>query len=443
MNRTYLQQRLKTNIIVQWLYMKYVCYYSKRFLANPEIWKKYQLNKLTTILSYAQQHCTYYKRIIRGKVDTSNSITLLKSLPLLDKNIIRHQEKNVYSDEITDNWKVWLNTGGSTGEPLHFPALYKGLPVEGVCQMMLYMKMGYQWGDIIVSFDGCRIKDEDRSRNIYWQMGNANFPFGKKNFSTLYLDNNSVKYYWEELKRTKPAFIRGYPSGIMEMCKLAMNTGIVMDLKLKGVYLTSESFTQDEKNFISSYFKCPVYGQYGHTESSIFAIQNPADEVYYCSPIYGYTEVVDQKGQHVNIGEQGEVVVTGFVEYGLPFIRYKTGDLAIYGGETELGETILTKLLGREVDCIYNKGGKKIYLVGFIFGGHIRAFNYIQTWQLHQYEVGKVEMYIVKAREYSDNVEKEIVNLFVCNGFELIIHYVDFIEKTNRGRQRFLIQELK
>jgi phenylacetate-CoA ligase len=52
-------------------------------------------------------------------------------------------------------------------------------------------------------------------------------------------------------------------------------------------------------------------------------------------------------------------------------------------------------------------------------------------------------MYIVKAREYSDNVEKEIVNLFVCNGFELIIHYVDFIEKTNRGKQRFLIQELK
>ena len=96
--------------------------------------------------------------------------------------------------------------------------------------------------------------------------------------------------------------------------------------------------------------------------------KNPADEVYYCSPIYGYTEVVDQKGQHVNIGEQGEVVVTGFVEYGLPFIRYKTGDLAIYGGETELGETILTKLLGREVDCIYNKGGKKIYLVGLSLG---------------------------------------------------------------------------
>lgn len=372
MNRTYLQQRLKTNIIVQWLYMKYVCYYSKRFLANPEIWKKYQLNKLTTILSYAQQHCTYYKRIIRGKVDTSNSITLLKSLPLLDKNIIRHQEKNVYSDEITDNWKVWLNTGGSTGEPLHFPALYKGLPVEGVCQMMLYMKMGYQWGDIIVSFDGCRIKDEDRSRNIYWQMGNANFPFGKKNFSTLYLDNNSVKYYWEELKRTKPAFIRGYPSGIMEMCKLAMNTGIVMDLKLKGVYLTSESFTQDEKNFISSYFKCPVYGQYGHTESSIFAIQNPADEVYYCSPIYGYTEVVDQKGQHVNIGEQGEVVVTGFVEYGLPLSDIRQGILQSMVEKQNWVKLFLQSYWGVRLIVFITKGEKRFILLvlslGDIFG---------------------------------------------------------------------------
>lgn len=91
-----------------------------------------------------------------------------------------------------------------------------------------------------------------------------------------------------------------------------------MDLNLKGIYLTSENFTQEEKNFISSYFKCPVYGQYGHTESSVFATQNPDNECYYCSPIYGYTEVVDSKGNQVNVGELGEIVVTGFTEYGLP-----------------------------------------------------------------------------------------------------------------------------
>lgn len=136
MNRTYLQKYLKTNSSIQWLYMKYMQYYAKKFLNHPETWKQWQLAKLTAMLSYAQRHCTYYRKYIVGEVRMDNSMEIIKSLPLLDKNIIRHQEKNVYSDEITDNWKVWLNTGGSTGEPLHFPALYKGLPVEGVCQMI-------------------------------------------------------------------------------------------------------------------------------------------------------------------------------------------------------------------------------------------------------------------------------------------------------------------
>ena len=305
------------------------------------------------------------------------------------------------------------------------------------------MKMGYQWKDVIVSFNGCRINEEDRIKNIYWQIGVSNFPYGKKNFSTLYLDNQNAKFYWEELRRTDPAFIRGYASGIMEMCKLAKQNDFIMDLNLKGIYLTSENFTQDEKNFISSYFKCPVYGQYGHTESSVFATQNPDNECYYCSPIYGYTEVVDSKGNQVNVGELGEIVVTGFTEYGLPFIRYKTGDLAIYGGETDFGETIFTQLLGREVDCIYNKEGKRIFLVGFIFGGHIQAFNHIQTWQLHQSEIGKVAIYIVKSIGYDEQIEKEVKRLFITHGFDLVIHYVDTIEKTKRGKQKFLIQDLK
>lgn len=443
MNRTYLQRYLRTNSSIQWLYMKYMQYYAKKFLNHPETWKQWQLAKLTTMLSYAQRHCAYYKKHIVGEVRMDNSMEIIKSLPLLDKNIIRYQEKYIYSDEITDNWNVWLNTGGSTGEPLHFPALYRGLHVEGVCQMMLYMKMGYQWKDVIVSFNGCRINEEDRIKNIYWQIGVSNFPYGKKNFSTLYLDNQNAKFYWEELRRTDPAFIRGYASGIMEMCKLAKKNDFIMDLNLKGIYLTSENFTQDEKNFISSYFKCPVYGQYGHTESSVFATQNPDNECYYCSPIYGYTEVVDSKGNQVNVGELGEIVVTGFTEYGLPFIRYKTGDLAIYGGETDFGETIFTQLLGREVDCIYNKEGKRIFLVGFIFGGHIQAFNHIQTWQLHQSEIGKVAIYIVKSIGYDEQIEKEVKRLFITHGFDLVIHYVDTIEKTKRGKQKFLIQDLK
>ena len=185
-----------------------------------------------------------------------------------------------------------------------------------------------------------------------------------------------------------------------------------------------------------------IRDRYGHTESSVFAVQHPDNEIYYCSPIYGYTEVVDSKGEQVKPGETGEIVVTGFIEYGMPFIRYKTGDLAIYGGETENGETILTKLLGREADFIYNKEKKQIFLVGLIFGGHIQAFNYVQTWQIHQNEIGKIDIYIVKFSGYNSQTENEIITLFRNNSIDATVHYVNSIEKTIRGKQKFLIQNI-
>ena len=445
MNRTYLQSQLKNWRIIQWLYAKYLMYYAKRFMNHPKLWKQWQQQKLAHMLNYARRHCAYYRNLIKENVSVDNCQEIIKTLPLLDKSIIRRQDKSIYSDEITDGWRKWLNTGGSTGEPLKFPALYKGMHIEGVCQMMLYMKMAggqYHTNDIIVSFGGNRISEEKRSKNIYWEDRSANLPYGKKNFSTLYLDENTVSFYWEELRNTKPAFMRGYPSGIIDLCRYAQYRNFVADFELKAVYLTSENFTQEDKDFISSILKCPVYGQYGHTESSVFAVQHPDNEIYYCSPIYGYTEVVDSKGKQVKPGETGEIVVTGFIEYGMPFIRYKTGDLAIYGGETEIGETIITKLLGREADFIYNKEKKQIFLVGLIFGGHIQAFNYVQTWQIHQDEIGKIDIYIVKFSGYNSQTENEIITLFRNNSIDATVHYVKSIEKTIRGKQKFLIQNI-
>ena len=85
MNRTYLQKYLKTNSSIQWLYMKYMQYYAKNFLNHPETWKQWQLAKLTAMLSYAQRHCTYYRKYIVGEVRMDNSMEIIKSLPLLDK----------------------------------------------------------------------------------------------------------------------------------------------------------------------------------------------------------------------------------------------------------------------------------------------------------------------------------------------------------------------
>ena len=57
--------------------MKYMQYYAKKFLNHPETWKQWQLAKLTTMLSYAQRHCAYYKKHIIGEVRIDNSMEII------------------------------------------------------------------------------------------------------------------------------------------------------------------------------------------------------------------------------------------------------------------------------------------------------------------------------------------------------------------------------
>lgn len=431
------------NPFVNFFSTLYFYFEAKDYLRTKCRWKDVQIKELTKILLYAKKHTSYFGRILENtQITNRNAKQILKELPLLDKNTIRNENANIISDEITDNWPIILNTGGSTGEPLAFPALYKGKHFENINQMMLYIRMGFKLGDTILTFAGRGIDEERQQKHIFWDRC-ENFPTGKLNMSTLYLNKDNIIYYHTAIESLKPQFIRGYPSGVLEFCKLCDKQNLKINISLKGIYLTSESFSEDDARFIAEHFRCPVYGQYGHTESSIFAYKNPESSFYICSPIYGYTEVLDEEGKQVPMGETGEIVVTGFTQHGVPFIRYRTGDMAIYGGTNEYGEVVLNKLLGRSVDYIINKQEERVYLVGFIFGGHIRAFNHIQTWQIKQDTIGFVTLSIVKASGFDESVEREIIEHFAKKQIDVEIVYVDIIQKTRVGKQRFLIQELK
>ena len=48
---------------------------------------------------------------------------------------------------------------------------------------------------------------------------------------------------------------------------------------------------------------------------------------------FGITEVLDSEGKHVKKGGMGEILVTGFWNFAMPFVGYRTGDLTIFDGD--------------------------------------------------------------------------------------------------------------
>ena len=217
-----------------------------------------------------------------------------------------------------------------------------------------------------------------------------------------------------------------------------------LKFKLKGIYLTSESATLEDRDYIEKTLQCPVWGQYGHTECSIFAVSKPHDPTYLTNPLYGYTEILDENGDHVNVGSAGEITVTGFNIIGMPFVRYRTGDIAIYGGETKYGQTILKELLGRTRDFLYDDKGNKVYALSLLFdAGNLNLLDHIKAWQIEQSAEGIVYVRIIKDDSYNDEIEKSIIEVFKFKNITIKVLYVNEIEKTKRGKHKFIIQNCK
>ena len=397
---------------------------------------------LCSLLKFLKRQVPFYSGYLsEHKIKRSDCIEILKTLLIVKKEDLRNDTSRRASF-VDENWSPWYNTGGSTGEPLRFPGglLSRWTPDrEQLCQAWLYREMTGRFEPRIVSVDGSRVDESDRARGVFWVSGRPNFPYGSLHFSTLYLTAETFTAYARKLDEAAPEVIRGYPSGVAELARLAEDSGHTFRFTPKGIYLTSENITEAHIEVIERVFGCPVWGQYGHSESSVFAVRRPGDEAYECHPAAGIVEVLRPDGTHAERGETGEIVVTGFSNRAMPFVRYRTGDLAEYGGRRG-AFTILNRLVGRDTDFITDRSGRRHHLVGLVFGGHIPAFNHIDGWQIEQTAPGRVRLYVVRGKSYTDDVEHELTRFFSSHGFEASVSYVGTLRKTARGKQPFLIK---
>lgn len=395
---------------------------------------------LLKILEYSQLYCPYYKDLYCENDIDINDIKNFNKIPFLDKEKIKKNYSSIQSIEKKRVTNYIMNTGGTTGTPLTFPV---SSHYEYEHQEFAFKLLGYTKGDLIICVDGERNNDKLLKENIYWRkVRHNNLPYGSIAFSALYITKDTVQYYIDQLNILKPSFIRGYPTAINYLSVYIIENNIQLSFSLKAIQLTAEVIFPEQISNIKKAFKCNVGLQYSHSEISIFAYTFDESYEYYCSPFYGFTEVIGSEGKHVSINEVGEIVVTGFYNKAMPFIRYNTGDLALYKGTTN-GIVKLGHVYGRNQDFLFDKSGEKIYLIGIIYGGHHPFFNNIKKWQIIQNEFGLINIKIVKGETFSNNDITSIKNLFLnIYGISSNIDFVDEIEFTSRGKNKFVIQNV-
>ena len=398
--------------------------------------RKIQLKKIQEIVEYAYFNVPYYKELLdKNNISYKiNSFEEFEKIPYLTKDIIRNNLDKLKSKEKIKNIKV--TTGGTTGMPMEFY-----LDKKVVINELAFVD--YYWNKFSNEY-----KNTSKIAVLRGNIPSKNKKFEKIGnrliLSSFQLIKNNTEEYLKVLEKFNPDYLHIYPSSLSLVAEYIFENNIKINLpNLKGIYSSSETLNDFQREIIEKVFKVKICDLYGHSERAVIAFDNIKNENYTLDLLYGYTELISENNKNIisESLEEGEIVATGFWNKSMPFIRYKTGDNAISSGKY----SSLKKISGRKSEYFIDKNSNKIIFICsdepfWNCKEKVDAYQYVQN------EVGKCQLKIVKSKKFllTGNDEKEIINELkrLYPNIEFYISYVENIERTKRGKYKYLIQNI-
>jgi phenylacetate-CoA ligase len=316
-----------------------------------------QTKKLTTLLNYAARHCRFYQSNLDGLYPVSNqeSRDVLKSLPLLSK-----EDLQTYSSELRAEAKRFRTTlkttGGSTGQPVSILKDRGATARERAATWMAYGWFGLQPGDRGARFWGSpRAMGRRRLR-----FAVADIAMNRVRFSAFGVSEADLGDYWRQCLEFKPRYFYGYVSMIESFARHLQTEGLDGSLlNLKAIITTSEVLTQAQRELVEEVFSAPVQNEYGCGEVGPIAYECEAGSMHEMSENV-LIEVLDEYGQPVDDGVEGDVVVTDLNNRAMPLLRYRVMDRAIRVGACCCGRglPVLGEITGRVYDKVIAPDGR-------------------------------------------------------------------------------------
>lgn len=101
-------------------------------------------------------------------------------------------------------------------------------------------------------------------------------------------------------------------------------------VSLNSILLSAEYVADADMKLLKNEFGCKVYEHYGMTEMGLgCAVSCGYGEGYHIRESDLYIKITDpETGEKTPDGQEGEIVFTTLTREGMPFIRYRTGDIS-------------------------------------------------------------------------------------------------------------------
>lgn len=335
-----------------------------------------QEKKLKAIIRHAYENVPLY----RGKFDSAgvkpDDIKTLKDiekLPFVTKQEIRSNmpDKSTARGYETNDC-VKMSTSGTTGGPM---TVY----CDKRCWDNEIVDWYYRTANILDynTWDTCLTisyatptrdihsnEGEIRSQPKHESSGRAALGFLTPMFGrwrkNLFIAYNADEIVADVVKY-QPRVIKGNTSYLRLLAEAIASKGC-KEIEPKALLSWGEVLDNPNRNFLESFFGCKVYDVYGANEIGSIATECGKRSGLHVKADMVILEVL-KNGKPAAAGECGEIVVTGLLNYAMPLIRYRVGDIGILGDEQcpcGRGFPLLRSVEGRIVDCLQLPNGRLV-----------------------------------------------------------------------------------
>lgn len=398
-----------------------------------------QLDRLRNLVSHAGQHVPYYRELFEKIGLTAVSIQSLADLqriPFLTKPIIRNNLERFKSDKAQHLSR--FNTGGSSGEPLIFFIGSERVSHDVAAKWRATRWWGVDIGDpeIVVWGSPIELTSQDRVRQFRDRLMRTQL------LPAFEMSEAKLDGFVETIQRARPAMLFGYPSSISLIARHAEKRGQRMtDLGIKVAFVTSERLYDHQRDEISRIFGCPIANGYGGRDAGFIAHQCPQGSMHITAEDI-IIEIVDQDGKILPHGTAGEVVVTHLATRDFPFMRYRTGDVAIISDKTcacGRGLPVLEEIQGRTTDFVIATDGTIMHGLAVVYP--IRDIPGISAFKVVQETRERVVVQIVPGEDCGPGVESTIstgIKARLGQSVEVCVERVTDIPREKSGKFRYV-----
>ena len=361
-----------------------------------------ETKKLSALLLHARESVPYYRQLLTHH-DPFGSASVdydkFAQLPILTKAIIRNNLNALVSNLLGGNRLDPNSTSGSTGEPLSFFTDLRSKSYRKAAVARNRKWVGIKNGDPVARLWGSDI-DAQKAASM---RGKVHSFITRELFLSAYdLEDARMTAYSRAIRRHNTKLLIGYPSALAMFGEFCRDRSIDFP-SISAVVCSAEALHPFQRESIESCFTAPLYNRYGCREVGDIAHEVPGSRGLVVNSDRIHVEILDESGEACGPETVGNIVITDLDNYGMPLIRYQTGDRgswAVPDSEAMLPYPVLATVEGRSLDVVIAPSGNRIG--GTFWTILLRKRPGIKAFRIVQDSIGSISIQFIRMPGISD-----------------------------------------